>query len=751
MTKHLYLLAFLLSLPFLSSSKHIIGGIITYECVGGGTYNFKMTMYRDCSDQTGAFFDFNAPVAIYKGDSQIPISSFYVNYNTPIEDIEPSFNNPCLQLPQDLCVQQAVYEFSYTFAEWPSEDSYHITYQRCCRNANVVNIENANQVGATFTVEILPASQAVCNNSPSYDKPSGPTFPPIVICGGEELNYDHTAFDLDGDQLIYEMCEPLTGGGQGGLGGGDPDACDGITPDPACPPPYSTVTFVNPPYNVLTPLGGNPAVSINPVTGILSGVPTVLGKFVVGVCVREFRNGELMSVIRRDFQFNVANCAPTVVAELEATTQIDEDNYSITACNEFEIAMNNISFEEEFIDNYWWEFDINGQTQIFEEWSPTITFPAHGIYNGMLMLNPGEDCGDTAFVEVNIFPEVVADFAFEYDTCVAGPVFFSDQSYFIGGESSIATWDWDFADSQVDTFHSPSHVYEDPDDYYVVLNVVDENGCTDNHIELVRYKPVPALLIVSPNDVVSCPPGEITFNNLSNPINNEYQINWDFGDGRTSEEISPTHVYQEPGFYSIKLEITSPENCFTDTLFTDLIEIQDPPIARFTCDPERATNLEPTVSFFDDSENTVAWEWFINQTLTSHEQNPVFNFQDTGWQEVTLIVTHPQFCQDTISKLIDVEPLVFWHMPNAFTPNEDTVNDDFYGKGLMRGATNFEMRIWDRWGKMVFQTTDPDEPWNGQIYNSGRQAQAGIYIYTVNFTGPRGQSHEVKGHATLMR
>ena len=63
------------------------------------------------------------------------------------------------------------------------------------------------------------------------------TFPPVSICVNQDIAYDHAATDAEGDQLIYELCEILLGGGQGGLGGGNPNACDGITPDPACPPP----------------------------------------------------------------------------------------------------------------------------------------------------------------------------------------------------------------------------------------------------------------------------------------------------------------------------------------------------------------------------------------------------------------------------------------------------------------------------------------------------------------------------------
>ncbi|MFT4758270.1 MAG: gliding motility-associated-like protein [Paraglaciecola sp.] len=740
--KHLYLLLpFFLFCTTPIFAKHIIGGVVTYECLGGGTYKFTMIVYRDCSDLTGAGFDFSPPVTIYQGDVEIEtISGGFPE----ITDIEPVITDPCLILPDNLCVEEGIYEWEYTFADWPSADSYTISYQRCCRNATVTNIQTPGEIGATFTVEITPESQAVCNNSPVFN-----SFPPILICAGEPLIFDHSATDADGDQLIYEMCAPLTGGGQSGLGGGNPNACDGIVPNPACPPPYTPVSFINPPYNVLNPMAGNPAVTVNPVTGMLSGTPEIQGQFVVGVCVSEFRNGQLLSRISRDFQFNVANCEPQIEAVINEN--LTGSIYTITQCDDFNVFIENLSFQEEFIDLYYWEFEIDGQLETFTDWSPTIEFPAHGVYDGVLLLNPGSDCSDTAYVQVRIFPEVVAEFNFDYDTCVAGPVFFSDSTYFVGGAGEVVSWDWSFGDGLMDTFHSPTHIYEDADDYFVQLDIVDANGCEDTKIRPLSYKPVPALIVIAPNDVVSCPPAEVLFTNLSEPINDTYTINWSFGDGDSINAISPTHVYDSVGFFDVSLEIISPFGCQIDTVFESLIEIQSPPVADFSFDPAFATNIDPEVNFLDESQNAAAWEWFLNGNLVTHDQNPVMNFLDTGWQEITLIITHPEDCKDTIVQLIDVVPLVFFHMPNAFTPNEDTVNDFFLGNGLLPGITNFRMSVWDRWGSEVYSTNDPLEKWNGLLNNDGRLAEDGTYIYTVVFTGPRGTPHEYKGYATLIR
>ena len=132
---------------------------------------------------------------------------------------------------------------------------------------------------------------APCNSSPEFDN-----FPPIVICAGQPLEFDHGATDPDGDQLVYEFCSPLLGGGPL-LGAGEYETCGGANPNPACPPPYFPVNFIVPAYDPLAPMGGDPVVSIDPNTGLITGTPTIQGQFVVGVCVKEFRNGELLSTV----------------------------------------------------------------------------------------------------------------------------------------------------------------------------------------------------------------------------------------------------------------------------------------------------------------------------------------------------------------------------------------------------------------------------------------------------------------------
>jgi gliding motility-associated-like protein len=90
-------------------------------------------------------------------------------------------------------------------------------------------------------------------------------------------------------------------------------------------------------------------------------------------------------------------------------------------------------------------------------------------------------------------------------------------------------------------------------------------------------------------------------------------------------------------------------------------------------------------------------------------------------------------------------------MPNAFTPNEDAKNELFMGGGIFRGIREYDMKIVNRWGEVIFESSDPNYGWNGRKNNSGRMSQNGVYMYMVQFTGPRGAPHEYRGFATLIR
>lgn len=702
-----------------------------------------MYIYRDCQGG-GALFDsapgapYQASVTVYLQGQSNPVFNFSLGPPL-IEPVDPNPGNPCLIVPSNVCVQRAVYNFPVV--DLPvSNQSYFIVYQRCCRNNTITNIVNPGGSGASYYMELTPAAQAACNNSPTYNG-----FPPVVLCAGETFEFDHSASDVEGDQLVYEFCAPFLGGG---LNFDFPFAFDGVAPSPDAPPPYNPVTFVAPFYSALDPLGTNADININVNTGLITGIPQNQGQFVVGVCVKEYRNGQLLSTVFRDFQFNVTICDPTVVADIREDAMINGNEFLLTRCGETRINFVNQSFQQAYIDEFYWRFNLGDRDTVINSWNAVVNFPGIGEYQGKLFLNPGTECSDTARIVVRIFPEITADYAYDYDTCVAGSVKFTDRSV---GDAPINNWNWAFGDGRGSSNQNPDYVYPDPGYKAVGLRVTDINGCQDSIRKEIEYFPVPALLIISPSSFTGCAPGSIFFDNLSTPINDDYDIYWDFGDGGSATEISPEHTFTKEGVFSVSLSVTSPIGCQTDTLFSSLITIEPSPVADFSYSPQELDNFITEVQFSDRSSGASRWYWDFEGIAYSTSQNPAYAFKDTGLQEVKLIVTHPSGCRDTTVQILDVVPKVTYFLPNAFTPNDDSANDVFIGKGYLRGLKAFEMSIWNRWGEEIFRTEDPMVGWNGQQNNTGKPLPVGVYFCLVRYTGPRGEQVELQGVATLVR
>ena len=730
-----------------TNARHIIGGDISYRCNGQDNYTFTFTIYRDCSDLEGAQLDDPAVFSIYRGT--VNNNVFVRSINQPLDG--PSIlidipENDCQDIDADLCVERGIYTFS---ANLPNVgESYHIVYQRCCRNNSITNIVDPQNTGATYTIELLPQALNSCNNSPVFTE-----YPPALICANQPINYDHSAIDQEGDQLVYSFCNPLNGGGLAGVSPAlpnTPNACNGVRPDPACPPPFNNVQFALPDFSETNPMGGNPQIDIDPVTGMITGTPIFTGQYVVGVCVEEFRNGVLMSRSLRDFQFNVTDCLPFVRAILENGDQRG-DTIILDYCGVTDVEITNLSVQESLIQNFQWNIDSDGDgiREPFTEWSPFISFPGVGTYLGDLQLMGANNCNDQAIVEINIFPGLEAEFDFVFDTCIAGPVTFGNTS--VTDATNIESYFWDFGDGNTSEEQFPVHEYMIPGNLPISLIITDNNDCMDTLEQFINYFPVPAQLLIEPSEVLGCVPQDVLIDNLSFPIDETYTINWDLGDGSFSNALSPFHTYTEPGVYSLSVDVTSPIGCNTSASWSNIIVMRPTPEAGFSFNPTEVTELNSGVQFIDESVDADFYSWFFSDEAESFEANPFYEFRDTGRQVITQIVEHSEGCLDTLTRIIDVSPFCSWFFPNAFTPNGDGKNDLFRGTGFDKNIEQFNIWIYNRWGELVFESDNLEEGWNGKKNNIGQDSPQSGYVYIAEIRGPRNTFKKFEGIITLLR
>ena len=132
-------------------------------------------------------------------------------------------------------------------------------------------------------------------------------------------------------------------------------------------------------------------------------------------------------------------------------------------------------------------------------------------------------------------------------------------------------------------------------------------------------------------------------------------------------------------------------------------------------------------------------------------QNPTYTFQDTGTFIVYLLVTNQYGCQDSIDWSIIVRPDYDLYIPNAFTPNEDNLNDKFYPLGIGVNPDKYTLYIFDRWGNMIFNTDKVIEGWDGTVMGTNRLCQIDTYVYRVSAMNPDGVVKVYMGAVNLIR
>jgi gliding motility-associated-like protein len=635
----------ILSLVLKLEATHIVGGVMSYECLGFNTTNNTITIritlrvYRDAINGQ-APFDNPANVGVYAGTSLAVFQTLQMT-NPVITNAPIDLSNPCLSVtPGSVAVEEAVYRITVTLPYNPN--GYTFSYQRCCRNHTINNLVNPGAVGATYTINLSGPAQLACNSSPVFNN-----YPPIVICRDQPINFDHSATDANGNTLVYSLCDPFTGGTQ-----------NNPAPNPPSPPPYIPVPFVAG-FNASFPMPSNPVISINPNTGLLTGTPRQTGQYVVGVCVREFSpTGVLLSTTMRDFQFNVVNCFSTLQAQIRAdSVDASGQGFIINSCNNNIITFINQSTAQpqSLITAYEWRFDLNnGNFATSNNTNPTIIFPGAGTYSGWLVVNPGQaGCTDTAYITLNVYPPALPQFEVIIDSCNISlpPIQFNDISI-TDPTAPTVQWLWNFGDGTFSNLQNPTHLYPNAGSYTVNLTMTDTNNCVHTYTLPVDWYP-PAVPQFTVDDPDGCEPHTATFTHTSFPFGPGYSTLWSFGDGNIST-LSPTvtHIYPNPGVYTVSLQHVSPWGCISNLDRNNLISVFEGPNAAYTYTYDSC--VYEAVDFIDISTPNslatpiVSWLWDFEDGTTSALQNPSHLYQFAGTYPVNLTVTDANGCTNTV-------------------------------------------------------------------------------------------------------
>ncbi len=355
-----------------------------------------------------------------------------------------------------------------------------------------------------------------------------------------------------------------------------------------------------------------------------------------------------------------------------------------------------------------------------------------GLYHLRVRIGPACDT-----LIVIYLPEENYRVGIEADTlvCEGSNVVFRNSS-----DRHFETWQWRFGDGDSSHLQNPDHKYLSPGLYQVMLVGLGP-VCNDTAYASVLVDPVARQLSFLADREAICTGEALTFTPLwDKPFS---LLHWDFGDGRGLDEVADgrvQHAYDEAGTFEVQLIASfrvCPAKEFRDTLVVH-------PLPHVNLGPDTALCLQNKPLLL---QNYLAKEANDRYLWSTGATSAGIMVRNAG--EYYLQVTSASGC---ISReYITVHKDCYIDLPNAFTPNGDGANDYFFPRMLTPlQPLAFHMRIFNRWGHMLFETTGREgEGWDGRF--NGQPQPPGAYVYWIEVCFGEGHKEQYKGNFTLLR
>ncbi|MFM2135154.1 MAG: hypothetical protein RL021_554 [Bacteroidota bacterium] len=392
---------------------------------------------------------------------------------------------------------------------------------------------------------------------------------------------------------------------------------------------------------------------------------------------------------------------------------------------------------------YQWDFGdgTTGNGQFISH-----SYPDNGTYTASVITTDANGCIDTTDIDLTVYTTTPHFTIQTLDTCVSNngilqaQVFVnivSDSNQFVTG------WDWDLdvttiPQGQSSVFYTYS---VEPDTYAVSLIVTNQFGCRDT------FTDPGAVVVPGPSGsfyfspTAGCQPLSVNFYGNGS---NSFIYTWDFDDGTvlaSTTQDTIRHTYTSAGTYTPHFymgflpDSNSTTYCFVPVTDAGSVVVSSPftvDILEDTLHLNEADIGTATVIVNDPSNpGPYAYQWTPASNVSPQGTNGIFNVTTngtSGWYHVT--VPNGSGCDQTDSVYVYFVPCeqdLF--IPNVFTPNNDGKNDT-YSITFECKPDGFRFVIYNRWGRIIYESNDPDFVWDGKT-NSGDFASDGIYYYTM--------------------
>jgi large repetitive protein len=721
---------FFWDLDVLSTSDSIPDAIQYQQGPDTVVYNISLTVTNFC----GSDIDEDEVVVIPQ-----PVAGFGTNMDVFCSPFPVIFNNTSVGLPE-------TFEWDFgdgTFSN-VEEPGTHYFYADSMAVDYTITLMLSNQCGQDtidYTITVLP------NTVTSF-------FNTNITIGCEPLEVEFTDYSEGGTQISYDL--------------GDSNSTSDDNP---------VHIYNEGEYTIYQYVDNGCSYDTSEISIVVFGTPAIdFTTDVENICTNnlvhfipelddaievfwDFDNGDFSQLASPTYEFteggtfnvtmtalNDNECEATVVHPF---TVFEGPLASFTipnniGCSPYNLCVTNSTTDGLF---YSWDFGDGNTANTLNACNQYVNIGTQPILRTItLIAQDFQLCADTMQMNVIISPQPAGAFTLSgYESCTF-PVNVQATNLSVGANG----YDWQVNGVSVSDVLNPSFAFESVGDYQINLNSSNQFGC--NSLTSVTYHiyPKPSSDFVA-DTVAGCVDLLVNFTNNSLGSQSYY---WSFGDGGVSQANAPQHLYNVAGIYDVSLIATSANGCKDTLTAPGLVNAFEVPQAYFYFTPEETSVYEPTVTFTDGSTAASQWQWTFGDGSVAYTPYITHYYEDGGVYPVELTVWSEYGCTNKHSETVIINDLFEVYVPNTFTPDNDGLNDLFLpqlsGKGFIE-AYLFE--VFDRWGTVIFRTTDMEQPWTGNVREGSYYAQDDAYNWQIkiNFKAEGIDDQVFQGHVLMIR
>ncbi len=415
------------------------------------------------------------------------------------------------------------------------------------------------------------------------------------------------------------------------------------------------------------------------------------------------------------------------------------------------------------ISQYQWDYNNDGVTDNTSAINTQYyTYPSLYKNDAQLIVTTTNGCKDTATAPVEIYPLPVAQYTAN-NVCNDSVVTFINNSTVAYGTIKTSAWAYTPNDAAMtNATVNTSFVFPSVNYYPVLLTATTNFGCVDTLRKTITIYPNPVPNFSS--NQRGCTPfcaTEINTSTISQtPVFSTIaNYSWSFGTGDSSTAMTPVYCYPNitdymPKKYAVTLRVESDYGCVNSITKADYIEVYPKPKASFSVSPTSFVQNTEVVQLHDSSiiATLINWDYDVNYSPVSIDQfrYKTLNYIDSGKYTITQYVESKYGCKDTAYHTIVIKPSYNLFIPNAFTPNDDGMNDSFLPKYF--GMKKVDLMIFNRWGELIARVDETNKHgWNGTDDRTQEKCKTDVYIWKVKYTTLQGTTEEDNGKVALLR